>query len=91
MNDVVLDIEGALGVVASAIRLSSASSPDASNRMPERFLLVPSSLRCTTRASSVFCGVCSATLGYFLTCCGSPAQPARIRIAPASQVLRMNR
>src|SRR4030088_1176662 len=55
------------------MRSAKASSPDASKRIPERFL--PTSPAATMRPSDVVAGFGSATVGIFWTCFGRVAQP----------------
>ena len=91
-NDVVLDVERALGVVGERDQaveglIARGQQPDARRGC----VALPSSLAATMRPSSVFCGSPRASLGGFLTCCGRLAQPARTESARASHVLRMTR
>jgi hypothetical protein len=63
MNDVVLNVERALGMVRERDEAANASSPDASKRIPERFLLVCAAA--TRWPSAVVSGLRSASLRDF--------------------------
>src|SRR5271166_477492 len=74
---------------ASAMRSASASSPEVSRRIPERFL--PACSTAIMRPSEVVCGLGSASLRNLSTWRGRPAQPdnSRTRNAIAGSALRM--
>src|SRR5271170_3287389 len=72
------------------MRSASASSPEVSRRIPERFL--PASSAATMRPSEVVSGLGNASLGNFSTWRGRPTQPdrRRTRTAIAGSALRMH-